>query len=340
MPVPPAINAAGRLYFIVNQASGSEAVDEGRAAIEVALLPSGRAHEFRICAPDDLAQAAKDAAQRAASEGGVVVAVGGDGTLNTVAQAAHAAGCVMGVVPRGTFNYFARSHGISSDGGEAVQQLLGAQPQAVRVAALNDRLFLVNASLGLYPELLEDREYYKARFGRSRWVAVVAGITTLLRAQRRLRLQIERSGSTREVRALTIFVGHNRLQLAQWGVQGEPEQRRAESAAAQGTDLTAVMLRPIGTVALLGLLWHGAMGTLSESESVERFTFDHLVVRPSRLYRARRVKVAFDGEVAWMPPPLQFRVLEQPLWLLKPAPDSTSAVNTTAEPGDAAAGGA
>jgi diacylglycerol kinase family enzyme len=80
-----------------------------------------------------------------------------------------------------------------------------------------------------------------------------------------------------------------------------------------------VMLRPIGTLALLGLLWHGALGTLGEADSVEHFEFDHMVVRPSRLYRARRVKVAFDGEVAWMRPPLDFRVLPQPLWLLKPA---------------------
>ncbi|MCK7495945.1 MAG: acylglycerol kinase family protein [Comamonadaceae bacterium] len=49
-----------------------------------------------------------------------VVAVGGDGTLNTVAQAAHAAGCAMGVVPQGTFNYFARTHGIPADPADAV----------------------------------------------------------------------------------------------------------------------------------------------------------------------------------------------------------------------------
>ena len=36
----------------------------------------------------------------------------------------------------------------------------------VQVAAVNERIFLVNASVGLYPGLLEDREAYKARFGR------------------------------------------------------------------------------------------------------------------------------------------------------------------------------
>lgn len=321
----PAIDSAAPLRFVINAASGSHSLDESRAAIEAALAASNRRAELRPCSPAELPQVAREAAQRAAAEGGAIVAVGGDGTINTVVQAAHAAGCAMGVVPRGTFNYFARSHGIAGDVTEAVQQLLQAQAQPVRVAALNERIFLVNASLGLYPELLEDRERYKARLGRSRWVAVGAGIATLLRAQRRLRLHIELGDGAREVRALTIFVGHNRLQLEQLGVQGETGTRDKAGdahAAAEGEHLTAVMLRPIGTLALLGLLWRGAMGTLGEAQSVERFEFDHMVVRPSRLYRARSVKVAFDGEVTWMRPPLDFRVLEQPLWLLKPVADT------------------
>jgi diacylglycerol kinase family enzyme len=322
----PVFETAAPLRFIINAGSGNQALEGSRAAIEAALAQHGRRGELLACSPAELPQRARDAATRAAAEGGALVAVGGDGTINAVAQAAHAAGCVMGVVPRGTFNYFARSHGVSTDVAQAVQQLLQARPQAVRVAALNDHIFLVNASLGMYPELLEDRESYKARFGRSRWVAIGAGIATLLRAQRRLRLHIELGDGARDVRAVTLFVGHNRLQLVQWGVEGEQKGDQnarsrpgAASGSAEGTHLTAVMLRPIGTWALLGLLWHGAMGTLGESQSVEHFEFDHMVVRPSRLYRARRVKVAFDGEVTWMRPPLDFRVLARPLWLLKPA---------------------
>ena len=68
---------------------------------------------------------------------------------------------------------------LHADQTEAVGLLLRAAPTPVQVARINDRVFLVNASLGLYPELLEDREAYKARFGRSRWVAFVAACATL-----------------------------------------------------------------------------------------------------------------------------------------------------------------
>lgn len=96
-----------------------------------------------------------------------------------------------------TFNYFARTHGIPAHPTEAVRLLLSAEPTPVQVACIHDRVLLVNASLGLYPDLLEDREAYKARFGRSRWVAFLAACATLLRAQRRLRLHIESGGIAR-----------------------------------------------------------------------------------------------------------------------------------------------
>jgi diacylglycerol kinase family enzyme len=146
----------------------------------------------------------------------------------------------------------------------------------VQVAGINERVFLVNASLGLYPDLLEDREAYKARFGRSRWVAFVAACATLLRAQRRLRLHIEMGGKGRDVQTLTLFVGNNRLQLQQFGA--EPDDTLAGTPG--DGSMAALMLRPIGTLSMIGLMLHGAMGRLGEAAGVERFEFQHMVVQP------------------------------------------------------------
>ena len=306
----PEINPAAPLQLVVNAASGSRDADSKRALLQAALHRDGRRGELRFCRPGELAQVAQEAAATALALRTAVVAVGGDGTVNTVAQAAHAAGCAMAVVPQGTFNYFARTHGIPADPSEAVRLLLHATPAPVPVAGINGRVFLVNASLGLYPDLLEDREAYKARFGRSRWVAFWAATATLLRAQRQLRLRIELGATAREVRALTLFVGHNRLQLAQLGVQ--------PAASDAGLGMTAMMLRPVGPLALLGLMLRGALGTLGDAQSVERFQFDHMVVRPRLPHGRRGVKVAFDGEVTTLRTPLDFRLLATPLYLLMP----------------------
>ena len=311
----PRIDPSAPLLFVINASAGAHDVDAKTAVIESALAARGRQGELRVCRPEALQWEATEAAMRAAALGTAVIAVGGDGSLNTVAQAAHAAGCAMGVIPYGTFNYFARTHGIPTDPVAAARLLADATPSPVQVAAINDRLFLVNASLGVYPELLQDREAFKARFGRSRWVALVAGMTTLLRAQRRLRLHIEMGATVRDVQTLTLFMGNNRLQLEQLGA--EPADTLAGTPG-HGS-MAALMLRPIGTLAMINLLLHGAMGRLGEAAGVESFEFHHLVVRPRRAPEHQEVVVAFDGEVARMRAPIDIRVLDKPLYLLRSA---------------------
>ena len=198
--------------------------------------------------------------------------------------------------------------------GAAMAQLLAARPEPVQVAAVNEHLFLVNASVGLYPDLLEDREVWKNRFGRSQWVAIWAALATLLRAQKRLKLKIELEGGQREVHTLTLFVGNNRLQLEQVGVV----ETQAPDGARDNGRVTAVVLKPIGTFGLLRLLLRGAMGTLGDADDIERFEFERMVVKPPLVMRRRRMKLAFDGEVVHMKPPLNFHVMPQPLFLLKP----------------------
>lgn len=312
MPVPP-FDPTAPLVFVINAAAGAFDVDAKRAVIESTLAAHGRQGTLLVCQPAELPQLAAQAAARAVAQRSAVIAVGGDGSLNAVAQAAHAAGCAMGVMPYGTFNYFARTHGIPTDPVAAARVLMDARPQPVQVGAVNDQVFLVNASLGIYPELLRDREAYKARFGRSRWVAFVAACATLLRAQRRLRLHIELGDSVRDVQTLTLFVGNNRLQLQQFGA--EPADTIAGSPG-HGS-MAALMLRPIGTLSMFGLLLRGAMGRLGEAAGVESFEFHHLVVRPRLRPGHPDMTVAFDGEVARMRAPIDFRVLERPLYLLQ-----------------------
>ncbi|MFN0186293.1 MAG: diacylglycerol/lipid kinase family protein [Aquabacterium sp.] len=327
----PRLDPAAALLFVINASAGAEDIEAKRGVIEAALAARGRKGELLVCGPGDLPRVAAEAAAEATARGTAVIAVGGDGSLNTVAQAAHAAGCAMGVIPYGTFNYFARTHGIPTEPAAAARLLLDARPLPVQVAAINDRVFLVNASLGVYPELLQDREAYKAHFGRSRWVAFVAACVTLLRAQRRLRLHIETGSTVRDVQTLTLFVGNNRLQLQQFGA--EPEDTLA-GIPGDGS-MAALMLRPIGTLSMIGLMLHGAMGRLGEAAGVESFEFHRMVVTPTLAPGRRKVVVAFDGEVARMRSPIDIRVLDKPLYLLQ-ATGAAGRADTTDMPAAAA----
>ncbi len=307
---PAPIDPAAPLQFVINAASGQHEPATIGQVIEDALRLSGRPGELLFSRPDQLSTIAQQAAVTAFVRRSAVVAVGGDGTINAVAQAAHAQGCALGVLPQGTFNYFARTHGIPADALQALQTLLTCEPMPVQVGLVNDHVFLVNASLGLYPELLQDREAFKTRFGRSRLVAFGSALVSLLGVHRLLKLRIERDVDSRDISTTTLFIGNNRLQLEQVGL--------AQASALDQGCLAAVMLRPIGVLAMLWLLLRGSFGTLGESDTVESFQFHRMVVRPRLGWDGLRVKVAFDGEVNWMRAPLEFKVSATPLYLIKP----------------------
>jgi len=317
-PMPIAPNAP--LSIVINSKSGKQPTDPFRPALTQLLGEAGRAfslHEVKD--PSRLAAVATEAVAEACERGGVVVVAGGDGSINTVAQATLGSGRPMAVLPRGTFNYFSRTHGISSDLNEAVQVMLGARAHPVQAGLVNGRLFLVNASLGLYPQLLEDREAYKKQFGRSRLVALVAAVSTLLRGHHRLRLRIEGDQAERDLETPTLFVGNNQLQLEQIGID---EATRLEEGR-----LVGIVLKPLSSTALVKLGLRGAFGQLGAADEVSSFAFRRISVTPRQGFGVRRVKVATDGEVVWMKGPLEFKVAREPLWLLRPdpAPDALKA---------------
>lgn len=296
-------------FIILNTASGHRESDATQAVIARVMREARREHHLRLVEdPADLAKVARVAVLEANHVGGAVVVAGGDGTINTVANAVLASACPLGVLPHGTFNYFGRTHGIPEDPEQAVRMLLTATPHAVQVGLINDRAFLVNASLGLYPKLLEDREAWKKQYGRSRLVALWAGLVSVLRARRQLRLRLEKDGEVASWLTPTLFVGNNRLQLEQIGME--------EAAALDHGFLVAIAPHPVGTLSLLWLALRGALGNLGDAKHVRSFLLRELeVTRAGR--RMRSIKVAVDGEIVQMSEPLRFRVSPQPLYLLK-----------------------
>jgi diacylglycerol kinase family enzyme len=314
----PRLNAQTPLFIVINAGSGSGDADQARHQIADVLRASGRQHHFLpVSDPRRLDAECRRAAQIAQRYEGAVIVAGGDGTINAGINAALPTGRPFGIIPLGTFNCTGRSHEIPLDPVSAAGALLSAQVTPQQVGRVNDRCFLVNASVGLYPEILQDREAWKQRFGRYRAVAAWSAITTLWNSQQRLVLEL-RHGDAREVaHTSTLFVGNNADQLEQVGV--------AESDDVERDHLAAVVIKPVATPKLFWLALQGALGKLGEDENVRSFAFRRLTVRPQ--YQPwRMIKVAVDGEIRWMKPPLVFSVSAQPLMLMTPARSEAPAV--------------
>jgi diacylglycerol kinase family enzyme len=180
----------------------------------------------------------------------------------------------------------------------------------MQVGLVNDRIFLVNASLGLYPQLLEEREEFKRRYGRYRATAVVSGLVTLLREHQQLELEIDHDGEREWVRTPTVFVGNNALQLEATGLEEAKDVERHK--------LAGVVPRPVSTAALFRLALRGALGTLGSAEQVRHFPFRRMTVQPGGKRARRRIKVATDGELQTLSFPIEFAVSPKPLLLLVP----------------------
>ena len=154
------------IFIVMNAGSGKHAGEDVRLVIERTLTNSGRAFTLHeVDDPARLKAVAAEVVERARGRRGIVIAAGGDGTINAVAEATLGSGCPFGVLPLGTFNYFSRVHGIPSDVQTACDVLLTYLEFEVQVGLVNDKVFLVNGAIGIYPELLEEREEPKRNLG-------------------------------------------------------------------------------------------------------------------------------------------------------------------------------
>ena len=200
----------------------------------------------------------------------------------------------------------------------AVQDMLHAMQHSdmrpVQVGFVNDRMFVVNAAVGLYPRLLAEREMASKRFGRSRMVAILSAVWSMFRPAggRRWRVIMRThegaQAQQEEHLVTTLFVGNNPLQLGRMGLE------QAQSVA-DGGQLGVVLLQPQDRWAVARTVWHAATGQLARDSAVTSIACAEMTVAPAS-WRPAQVKVAFDGEREWMAPPLRFRVHDQPLWLV------------------------
>lgn len=303
----------GEWFIVMSPGADAEEANLKREAIRAPLQAAGRLHRFVEIGVGGIVAACDGAARLAAENGGVLVAAGGDGTVNCAAQAALRYNCPLGVVPMGTFNLFAREHGLPPDPADAVDALLAGKPEPVQAGLVNARVFLVNASVGLYPQLLEDRENAKKQLGkRQRWIAVASGLVSLFRWRWRMTLDAELDGRLTRLRTPGLFVCNNRLQLRRVGID-----EKLVDAVGCGR-MTALVSHRLGAWSKLKLLLLGLAGKLGDAPELDSFSVRSLDVA---VPFARRIKVSTDGEVQWMTLPLRFAVSPRPLCVVLPPPE-------------------
>lgn len=242
---------------------------------------------------------------------GIVVAAGGDGTLNTVATKLIGTEIPMGIFPLGTFNYVARLLHIPLDLLKAADVIATGQIRAVHVAQINDHIYLNNASLGLYPLFIQRRELYNRRFGRFALHAYTSALDVLIRDRKELKLEVEIDGKKYPVKTPLIFFGNNQLQLVEMNL-------RIAKCAELGK-VVGVVVAKSDKPTLFKILWQLIRGNLDHAPDVYSFSADKVQIHS----KAKKLTLALDGEIVEMQPPLHISVRKHALKIMVPY-DSTS----------------
>jgi diacylglycerol kinase family enzyme len=148
------------------------------------------------------------AIERARGEGRGIVAAGGDGTINAVVQHVAGTDTTLGVLPAGTLNHFARDLGVR-DIDDALDVLAGSGVAEVDLGRAGNRYFVNNAGLGLYPELVYERERHEHRVGKLR--AAFTAARQILGDAEPVVGTIAADGDRKALLAWAVFVGNNRF---------------------------------------------------------------------------------------------------------------------------------
>ena len=295
-----------RVHVIINSRSGTPGKEAIAARVEEYFVSRGLPVSMELVrTADELVLASSRAANRDAE---VVVAGGGDGTIATIASGLLDVPKLLAVLPLGTFNYFARRVGVPLDLEGALDVAARGVPVATAIGEVNGRVFLNNASIGLYPTVLKQRETTYQVMGRSQAAAYLSVAFALLQPPSLLNLEMTADGAPLDRRTPLLFVGINRQQLGAFGIPGE---ECLDTGA-----LALYVTRPLTSVQLWRLAVRGFLRGLYGAGELEVVCARDVQVT----LRRRRVRVAMDGEIAKLRTPLRFRLRRDALQVLTAPP--------------------
>jgi len=275
----------------------------GAREVEQALAAAGIAGPVALADGSEVASQVRKAVKQGARR---VIVGGGDGTVNSAAGALAGSKVGLGILPLGTLNHFARDLGIPFDLDQAAAAIASGKERRVDIAEVNGHPFVNNASIGLYPLMVLDRDAQRERLGRSKRLAMlVASLRTMTRFHAR-RLKLSTDGGEARVDTPLLFVGNNDYRLAL------PGAGRRKSL--DGGELSVMVMRSKSLPGFLAATGRALLGIGRQDDMVRLDGVRELKVDSARSH----LTLAMDGETVTLAPPLTFRIRPRALRVIAP----------------------
>lgn len=289
--------------MILNAASGTGAARRRVSDIAQRLARAGRDGTISTVRGG---RALRKAAQSALEAGcDALVAGGGDGTVSALASVTVGSAVPLGVLPLGTLNHFAKDVGIPLDLEEALDVILAGRTRSVDVGEVNGRIFINNASLGVYPRIVQLRERYREK-GLGKWFAALWAALTVLRRRPFMTVRIRTAEEDVVRRTPTVLVGNNPYETAGLSMG-------SRSFLNQGV-LALYVMNADARVSLLRLGWQVWRMGAERVREVDCLLTDEALIQATR----PALRAALDGEVVKLETPLGCRSRPAALRVLVP----------------------
>lgn len=237
----------------------------------------------------------------------VVVAAGGDGTVSSVAGRLAGTGLALGVLPLGTLNHFAKDLGIPQELEAALDCVAGGHVIRVDVGEVNGQRFINNSSIGAYPLMVKERDQKRQRFGSGKWPAMVAAFWNVLARCPLQRVRLTLDGQVLNRKTPFVFIGNNRYTMELFALGAR--------ATLQEGVLSVYMAHCSNRLQIARLAGHVLLNRLNQAADFDALTATKLKLE---LPRAEKVRVALDGELRAVRPPLFYRIRPGILRVLVP----------------------
>jgi diacylglycerol kinase family enzyme len=267
----------------VNPAAGN-ATDIDRA------LRRAGCFDIRAVAPNQVTQGVRAAVAEGATR---VAAVGGDGTVSAAAAAITRTDVELVIIPAGTFNHFARDHGIPTDIGAACAVALSDSVTRADVAWVNGRMFLNTSSVGVYANFVRVRDRLEPRYGY--WLSSTLAMVRTFARVRPFRVRFETEGLEREYETPLVFIGVGDRELKLPKLGGRIRGGRS--------GLHVMIVRGRTRARLVALAFEAAArGTraMSRTPHLDSYLVTHCTIEQ------KHSTVAVDGEVVNLDSPLKY----------------------------------
>ncbi|MBC7603010.1 MAG: diacylglycerol kinase family lipid kinase [Ramlibacter sp.] len=299
---------AGLAVIISNGRAGQGCPPQWPRDVEAKCRSHGlNAKVVVVQSGEDIVRAAADAVQQGAS---IVVAAGGDGTVSAVASQLAETGIAMGVLPMGTLNHFAKDLRIPLALDDAIEVLAKGRPLAVDVGEVNGRIFINNSGLGLYPDIVRDREAQQRRLGRGKWLALLNASLHAARRYPLLSLNMEIDGKQLNRRSAFVFIGNNEYTMTGFEI--------GERAGLADGKLSLYVTQRMGRFGLVRLALRALFGRLEQARDFDMLLATSVVVDTHK----KLMRVSTDGEVTKMETPLRYRSRPGALRVMVPAAEA------------------